>query len=171
MLTHRPQAISGVSPNHETVIEEVYPSIAVTSIGDFINSVLDSIPTRVWGMKISNLLFGLLLAPLGAAVYLWIKVFGNKYVLTNRVVKSVASVGYKVHESVPLSQVVLASVDPDSRRAFLQTGDVRLTGAGGESLLLLRGVSRPDRFCQVIQEAVDARRHVAASLARINARG
>lgn len=170
MLTHRPQAISGVSPSHETVIEEVYPSIAVTSIGDFINNALDSIPTRVWGIKISNLLFGLLLAPLAAAVYLGMKVCGTKYVLTNRVVKRVNAVGYKVHETVPLSQVVTASVDPDSRRTFLQTGDVRLTGAGGESLLLLRGVSRPDRFCQVIQEACDAKRHVAASLARINAR-
>ena len=68
MLTQRPQAISGVSPDHETVIEELYPSIAETAIGDFIHRVLDSIPTRVWGMKISNLLFGLILAPLAAAV-------------------------------------------------------------------------------------------------------
>jgi len=170
MLTQRAQAISGVSPNHETVIEELYPSIAETAAGDFIHRVLDSIPTKVWGMKVSNLLFGLPLAPLAAGVYLWMKAFGSKYVLTNRVVKRVAAVGVREHESVPLSQITLAAVDPDSRRSFYQTGDVRLIGAGGSSLLLLRGVPRPDRFCQVIQEACDAKRLVAASLAQINAR-
>ena len=156
MLTQKPQAISGVSPDHETVIEELYPSIAETAIGDFIHRVLDSIPTRVWGMKISNVLFGLLLAPLAAAVYLWMKVFGSKYVVTNRVVKRVNAVGIRQHESIPLSQIVSTSVDPDSRRSFYQTGDVRLVGAGGESLMLLRGVPRPDRVCQVVKEACDA---------------
>jgi hypothetical protein len=170
MLTQRPQAISGVSPDHETVIEELYPSIAETAIGDFIHRILDSIPNRIWGLKISNVLFGLPIAPLAATVYLWTKVFGSKYVVTNRVVKRVNSVGYRQHESIPLSQIVSTSVDPDSRRIFYKTGDVRLVGAGGESLMLLRGVPRPDRFCQVIQEASDAKRQVAASLARINAR-
>jgi hypothetical protein len=170
MLTQRPQAISGVSPDHETVIEELYPSIAETAIGDFIHRILDSIPNRIWGLKISNVLFGLPIAPLAATVYLWTKVFGSKYVVTNRVVKRVNSVGYRQHESIPLSQIVSTSVDPDSRRIFYKTGDVRLVGAGGESLMLLRGVPRPYRFCQVIQEASDAKRQVAASLARINAR-
>ena len=55
MLTQKPRTISGVSPDHEeTIIEELYPSIAATGIGEFINRVLDSIPTRVWGMKVSN---------------------------------------------------------------------------------------------------------------------
>ncbi len=170
MLTQKPQAISGVSPGHETVIEELYPSIAETSIGDFIHRVLDSIPNRVWGLKISNILFGLPLAPLAAAVYLWMKVFGSKYVITNRVVKRVNSMGIRLHESVPLSQITTTSVDPDSRQSFYQTGDVRLIGAGGQSLMLLRGVPRPDRFSQVIQEAVDAKRHVESALTRINAR-
>ncbi len=170
MLTKKPQAISGVSPDHETVIEELYPSIAMTPVGDFINRVLGSIPNRVWGLKISNLLFGLALAPLAATVYLWMKVFGSRYVLTNRVVKRVDSMGFRQHESIPLSQIVTATVDPDSRMEFYQTGDVRLSGAGGQSLLLLRGVPRPERFCQVIQEAVDAKRLVALSLSQIKSR-
>ncbi len=170
MLTKKPQAISGVSPDHETVIEELYPSIAITPVGDFINRLLGSIPNRVWGLKVSNLLFGLLVAPLAATVYLWMKVFGSKYVVTNRVVKRVDSVGFRQRESVPLSQIVTATVDPDSRMEFYQTGDVRLSGAGGQSLLLLRGVPRPERFCQVIQEASDAKRLVANSLAQIKAR-
>ena len=170
MLTQKPQAISGVSPDHETMIEELYPSIAETGIGDLMHRLLDAFPNRVWGMKVSNVLFGLPLAPIGAAVYLWMKVFGSKYVLTNRNIKRVASMGYRQFESIPLSQVITATVDPDSRRSFYHTGDVRIVGAGGQSLLLLRGVPRPDRFCQVIQEACDAKRQVAASLAQINAR-
>lgn len=170
MLTQKPQAISGVSPDHETVIEELYPSIAATGVGDFINRLLDSIPSRVWGMKVSNLLFALPLAPLAVLVYLGMKVVGSKYVVTNRAVKRVNSLGVTVHETVPLSQIVTASVDPDSRMSFYLTGDVRLIGAGGQTLLLLRGVPRPDRFCQVIQEAVDAKRQVESALARIKAR-
>ena len=170
MLTQKPQAISGVSPDHETIIEELYPSIAATGAGDFINRVLDSIPNRIWGMKVSNLLFALPLAPIAVLVYLGMKVVGSKYVVTNRVVKRVNSMGIGTHETVPLSQIVTASVDPDSRMSFYLTGDVRLTGAGGQTLLLLRGVPRPDRFCQVIQEAVDAKRQVESALARIKAR-
>ena len=170
MLTQRPQAISGVSPGHETVIEELYPSIAATSIGDFIHRLLDCIPTRIWGLKISNLLFGLPLAPIAALVYLGMKVFGIRYVLTNRAVKSVNSMGFRLHESASLSQISSVTVDPDSRQTFYQTGDIRLTGSAGQTLMLLRGIPRPDRFCQVIQEACDAKRHVEASLARINAR-
>lgn len=170
MLTQKQQAISGVSPNFESVIEEVYPSIAETAIGDFVHRVLDCIPTRVWGMKISNLLFGLPLAPLAAATYLWMKVFGTKYVLTNRQVKRVNSFGFRLHESVQLPQITSISVDPDSRRDFYRTGDIRLVGASGQTLMLLRAIPTPDRFVQVIQEACDAKRQVAAALAQINAR-
>ena len=170
MLTQKPQAISGVSPDHEAVIEELYPSIAATPFGDLIHRVLDSIPYRIWGLKISNLLFGLPLAPLAALIYLWMKVFGIRYVLTNRVVKSVNSMGFRLHESVALPQIASVMVDPDSRQTFYQSGDIRLIGSAGQTLMLLRGIPRPDRFCQVIQEACDAKRHVSASLARINAR-
>ena len=170
MLTHKPQAISGVSPDHESVVEELYPSIAATSIGDLINRLLDSIPVRVWGMKVSNLLFGLPLAPLAALVYLSMKVVGVRYVLTNRAVKTVTAMGYRLVESVPLTQIATVNVDPDSRQTFYQSGDIRLVGSAGQTLGLLRGVPRPDRFCQVIQEMLDAKRQVAASLATINAR-
>ena len=170
MLTQKPQAISGVSPGHESVIEELYPSIAATPIGDLIHRFLDCIPTRIWGMKISNLLFGLPLAPLAALVYLWMKVFGSRYVLTNRCVKRMSSLGFRMHESVPLAQIATASVDPDSRQIFYQSGDIRLVNAAGQTLMLLRGIPRPDRFCQVIQEAIDAKRQVSSALAQINAR-
>jgi hypothetical protein len=170
MLTQRPQAISGVSPQHEAVIEEVYPSIAATSLGDMIHRLLDCIPTRVWGMKISNLIFGLPLAPLAATIYLLMKVFGSRYVLTNRAVKQYHAMGLRLITSVPLSQVASVSVDPDSRRVFYQSGDIRLVGSAGQTLMLLRGIPRPDRYCQVIEEACTAKRQVESSLAQIKAR-
>lgn len=170
MLTQKPQAISGVSPGHESVIEEIYPSIAETSLGDLIHRILDSIPTRIWGLKISNVLFGLPMAPLGAGIYLWLKVFGSRYVLTNRAVKRLNSLGFRLLESVPLAQIASVTVDPDSRQEFYQTGDIRLVGTGGQTLLLLRGIPRPDRFRQVIQEACDAKSQVASALAQIKAR-
>lgn len=170
MLTQKPQAISGVSPGHEAVIEEVYPSISETSIGDLIEGLLESIPTRVWGIKVSHLLFGLPVAPLGALVYLVLKVVGSRYVLTNRVVKRMSAIGFRQLESVPLSQIASISVDPDSRKPFYLSGDIRLTNSAGHTIMLLRAIPRPDRFCQVIQEACDAKRHVESSLARIKAR-
>lgn len=170
MPTVKPQAISGVSPDHEAIIEELYPSIAATWVGTLIHLLLDSVPIRIWGMKISNLVFGLPLAPLAVLVYLWMKVFGVRYVLTNRVVKIANSMGFGVRSSVPLSKITVVGVDPDSRQTFYQTGDVRLSDSAGMTLLLLRGVPRPDRFAQVIQEACDAKRQVESSLARIKAR-
>lgn len=171
MLTQKPQAISGVSPGHEAVLEELYPSIAATGIGDLIQGILESIPVRIWGMKLSNLLFGLLLAPLAAAVYLGMKIVGCRYVLTNRAVKRLNSLGFRLQAEVPLSQIASVSIDPDSRMSFYQTGDIRLVGAGGQTLMLLRGIPRPDRFAQVIQEACDAKRQVESALSRIKARG
>ena len=56
-------------------------------------------------------------------VYLGMKVVGSKYVVTNRVVKRVNSMGIGTHqETVPLSQIITASVDPDSRMSFYLTG-------------------------------------------------
>lgn len=170
MLTQKQQAISGVSPNHESIIEEVYPSIAATSLGDLIQRILDSIPVRIWGMKVSNLLFGLPVAPIAVLVYFWMKVFGSKYVVTNRAVKRAAALGLQLQESIALGQIASISVDPDSRQVFYQTGDIRLIGSGGQTLMLLRGIPRPDRFCQVIQEACDAKKHTEAALERIKAR-
>jgi hypothetical protein len=170
ILTQQPQAISGVSPGHEAVIEELYPSIAATAIGDFLARLLNCIPTRIWGMRISNLLFGLLVAPLAVVVYLWMKVFGHRYVVTNRAVKIVNSMGFRLHQSVDLSQISSVDVDPDSLMVFYQTGDVRLIGSAGQTLMLLRGVPRPERFCQVIHEACSSKSQVASAMARIAAR-
>jgi len=169
MLTKKVQAISGVSPGFESVVEELYPSIACTGIGELLNRLYECIPIKIWGIKISHV-FALLTAPIGVAIYLLLKVIGTRYTVTNRCVKRVSALGIRMIESVPLAQIADVSVDPDSRQAFYKTGDVRLTNPVGDTVMLLRGVPYPDRFRQVILETRDARGQVAASLAVIQAR-
>ena len=167
--THKQQAISGVSPGYESIVEELYPSIAATGIGQVLNSLYESVPVRIWGIKLSHV-FALPTAPLGMLIYLLMKVVGERYVVTNRAVKRVASLGFRLIQEVPMAQIADVSIDPDSRQAFYKTGDVRLTNANGDTLLLLRGVPYPERFQQVINETRTAKRQTAAALATINAR-
>ena len=45
-----------------------FPSVAASGIGRLIGQIMDSIPIRIFGVKLSYLLFGLPLAPLGNVV-------------------------------------------------------------------------------------------------------
>jgi hypothetical protein len=169
MLTKKSQAISGVSPEFESVVEELYPSIACTGIGQVLNGLYESIPVKIWGVTVSHV-FALITAPIGALVYLLLKVVGSRYILTNRNVKRMNALGYRLVDEVPLTQIAAVSIDPDSRLGFYATGDIRLTNASGDTLMLLRGIPYPDRYQQVIQEMCDAKSQVASSLAKIQAR-
>ncbi len=171
MITTKPQPISGVSSNYENILEDLYPSIALTGLGQSLNGLYESIPLKINGVKLSYILFVLPTMPLALLAYFLMKLSGSRYVITNRAVKRLAALGYRQLEEAPLSQISQVTVDPDSRLDFFRTGDVRLTNAGGDTLLLLRGVPYPDRFAQVILEARDARKYVEASLATISKRG
>lgn len=170
MTTKKPQAIAGVSSTYENVVEELFPSIAMTGLGRFLNQLYECLPVGVGQCKLSHLLFVPPTLPLALLGYLLLKVGGSRYVVTNRAVKRLKSLGNHLLEEAPLSQVARVAVDPDSRLSFFRTGDVRLSNAEGDTLLLLRGVPYPDRFCQVICETRDARRQVESSLAAIRAR-
>ncbi|MDZ4689474.1 MAG: hypothetical protein SH850_30735 [Planctomycetaceae bacterium] len=169
MLTKKPQAIAGVSPGSESIIEELYPSITATWLGQLLNGLYESIPIGMGNIKLSHA-FALVTWPFALVGYLLMKVGGSRYVVTNRSVKRRVSIGDRLLEETPLAGIDRVTVDPDSRLAFFKTGDVRLSSAAGDTLLLLRGVPYPDRFCQVILEARDAQQQVAASLATMNAR-
>lgn len=170
MLTKQPQAISGVSPGAEVIVEDTYPSVGATAIGRWLDGIWESLPLRLNGVPLSYLLFVLPSAPLTLLAYFWLKVFGTRYVITNRAVKVVSSLGYRLHESVALEQIAQVVVDQSTYVHLLRSADVRLVGADGDTLLVLRGVSWPERFCQVVRETRDARKHTANALARINAR-
>lgn len=170
MLTKKPQAIAGVASGYESIIEELYPSIGGTWLGQLLNGLYESIPVGVGNIKLSHLIFVPVTWPFALLGYFAMKVFGSRYVVTNRSIKRRVAVGNKLLDDVPLANIDRVTVDPDSRLAFFRTGDVRLSSAAGDTLLLLRGVPYPDRFCQVINEARDARSYVESSLATMQAR-
>lgn len=169
MLTRKPQAIAGVSVSYENVVEELYPSIGSTALGQLLNSLYESLP-GFGDIKLSYLIFVPLTWPLALLGYLLMKVNGSKYVVTNRAVKVLPVLGIRLIAETPLEKIDRVTVDPDSRLAFFRSGDVRLSGAAGETLLLLRGVPYPERFCQVIEEVRLARQQTEASLTTIRNR-
>ncbi|MDX1967897.1 MAG: hypothetical protein SFV23_12045 [Planctomycetaceae bacterium] len=168
MLTHKPQAVAGVSSNYENVVEEVYPSITSTWLGQALNGLYESIP--LMGPFKLSYLFVAVTWPIALLGYLGLKVVGSKYVLTNRSVKRLPVLGVRLLEEASLDQVDRVTVDPDSRLVFFKTGDIRLSSADGGTLMLLRGIPYPERYCQVIEEMRDARKMVAESLVTIRAR-
>ncbi len=169
MLSKKPQAIAGVSATYENVVEELYPSIAKTALGQFLNSLYESLP-GYGEVKLSYLLFVPITWPLALLGYLLMKVAGVRYVITNRAIKVLPVLGIRLIADTPMEKIERVTVDPDSRLAFFRSGDVRLSGAGGETLMLLRGVPYPDRFCQLITEVRDARQQVQESMRTIHAR-
>jgi hypothetical protein len=169
MLTKKPQAVAGVSSNYENIIEDLYPSIATTFIGQLLNGLYESLP-GYGQVRLSYLLFIPFTWPLALAAYFLLKISGSKYVVTNRNVKEMSALGTRLIKETPLGNIERISIDPDSRLAFFRTGDIRLSGAAGDTLMLLRGVPFPERFVQVIEEVRQARSATEASLQAIRAR-
>lgn len=170
MITQRPQAISGVSSTYENVIEELYPSIAATSLGRYLGNLYEGSSLSIGLLKITHLIFVPLTWPLGLLTYFLLKIFGSRYTVTNRQVKIMASLGFSIRKSVNLGDIADIIIDESSRLAFFRSGDLYLTNAAGESIMVLEGVPYPDRFRNVILESRDARRFVEQSLATITAR-
>jgi hypothetical protein len=164
------QPIAGVSPSQERVVEVVYQTVAAAAIGRLIGSIMDSIPIRVGGVKLSNLIFGLPLAPFGLVGYLLLKVVGRKFILTNRSIGIATPLVGRVLKQVPLKDVAEVEIDVRSGQEFHHSGDLVLLNAKGDLLARLEGVSRPDRFRRLIVDTRDARLRSEESLAVINKR-
>lgn len=172
VMTKRPPAIAGVSTGtEEAVIATVYPSIAATAFGRGCGRVLDCIPTRLFGLKISNLLFGLLVAPLAALAYILMKLFGQRYVLTNRAVQVVSALGYAKQREVQLTDVSEIGVAQHPGQEFYKAADIFLMGKDGRELVKLSGIPYAGIFKQTLLEARLARLEVNATLERIRSRG
>lgn len=167
----KPSPISGVSASHEADIAIVYPSIAATGPGLALGKLYDSIPTKIWGIKLSQLLFALPTAPVALLFYFYLKVFGVRYVLTNRSVQTWAALGSTKVSEVALTDITSIEIYEGAGHVFYEAGDLYLVGKSGEHLAVLRGIPYPKIFRQTILEARDARQLVASSLAQIKARG
>lgn len=164
------QAIAGVSPSVESRIMTVYPSVSATAPGRMLGQLYDSIPIRIFGPKLSVLLFALPMAPIAALLYLATKATGKRYVLTNRSVQIWASLGAHRIGSVDLSQIHDVELDQLPGQAFYRAADIRLKAANGQTLLRLPGVGDAGAFRNAIQSAMQARRLVQSSMNTIAAR-
>jgi hypothetical protein len=170
MTTVVESPIAGVTPNRETLIEEVWPSIAATAPGRGIGQICNSIPAKINGVKISQLLFGLPLGAIGALIYLGTKVTGQRYSLTNRSLRILSSIGDRLFSQVKLSDIAEIRVVTRPGQEFHNAADLEIRNGAGDVIMTLQGVVRPDRFRQVILDAREARLKSDASLAAINAR-
>jgi hypothetical protein len=170
MSTGKPQAISGVSAGVETVAMNVWPSICATGAGRGIGRLSDSIPFKINGIKLSYLLLTPIAIPFALLFYFWLKVFGERYTLTNQAVERWSSLGTRRLARVSLDDLATVAIVGQPGQAFYHAADLELRDKAGNRLMTLAGVPRADVFRQTIIKARDARQQVAASLAKINAR-
>jgi hypothetical protein len=170
MSSVKTQAISGVSANVENTVMTVYPSMACTGIGRVLGQLYDSIPLKINGIKLSNLLFPLPLSPIALVLYFWLKVTGNRYVLTNRSLQVWQGLGARMRQQVQLADIADIDIHHLAGQAFYKAGDLVLYGTKGDRLLRLGGIIRPDVFRQTILKARDARMQNDSALATIRAR-
>ena len=170
MATAKPPAIPGVRPDAETIIMVRWPSIACGFSGRLIGSLCVSIPVKIHGVKLSYLLFALLVAPWGALLYLGSKVTGQRYVITNRSVQRWKALGNRLITEVSLTDVQDVDIRQQTGQEFYKAADLHLLNASGQTIMRLDGVTRPEVFRQNILKSRDALAQVEASLATIQAR-
>jgi len=165
-----PQAISGVSAGIENNVMTVYPSNACTDLGCLMGRCLNSIPLKINGIKVSNLLFALPLIPLALLMYAWLKLIGPRYVLTNRSVQIRSVIGDRQLGEAALPAVDHIDVDQRDGQEFYRAADLVLYDADETELLRLEGVPQAEIFRNTILEARDAHAQTEQALATIAAR-
>lgn len=167
----KPAAISGVAASSEVEIMTVYPSIAAYGIGRTFGSLYESIPLRIMGVKLSNLLFVLPTAPIAAGLYFLQKVTGQRYKLTNRNMQVWHSLGNRKVTQVPLTDISGVLIRELPGQQFYKAADLVLIGGKGNDVIMtLPAIPYAHIFRQTILEARDSRQMVAKSLETIKAR-
>jgi hypothetical protein len=169
MLTQNPPAISGVSSG-QALIMAVYPSIAATGIGQLLGRLYESMPVRIFGVKLSHLLFPLPTAIIAIQVYAHLKLFGEVYALTNRTLQLRKSIGNRLIREIKLPDIDQVVIRQEAGQEFYPAADIYLLNKAGETMMTLPGVLRADVFRQTILEARNASNQVTASLTTIRAR-
>src|SRR5579871_6102829 len=126
--TQRPPAISGVSAGMNAIVMVVYPSIACLWPGRALGKLYESIPARIGGVKLSNLLFVLPTAPFAALFYGFLKIAGERYVLTNDSVQRWKAFGTLRLGNVSLADIDQVVVHQEPGQEFYKAADVYLLG-------------------------------------------
>lgn len=169
-MTTKTTAIAGVSSSGEVEIRRKYPSIGATGIGQVLGSIYESIPAKICGVKLSYLLFVLPSAPLAILGYVVEKVFGEKWILTNRSIQRWASLGTRQIQSVSLTDVAEIAIETSPGMIFYRCGTLHLQDAKGKTLMELKGVNQPEIFRETLLKSRESRTQVEAALATIEAR-
>ena len=178
MVTANPQAISGVSVENENVVMTVYPSICKTSIGRLIGRLMELFPLRIpiCGIRLSYLIFGPVLAPLGLLIYIATKLhipplfFGERYVVSNRQVQIWSSMGNRRINEAALSDIEEIEIRQEPGQVFYRASDLHFINSKGELILTLGSVPHAQNLREVINKTRFARSQVGESLKTIEAR-
>ena len=135
-----------------TAAAEFYPSIAATGFGRLLGRAMNVLPIPVGRVRLSHVVMAPVVIPFAVAAYVVQKVTGSYYRLTADAVEEWPMIGRQPKETVRLSQIDTAEVTVHGGQAFFHAGDVVVRG-GGETLLTLRGVVRPERVAAAIRDA------------------
>jgi hypothetical protein len=170
MSNLKSQAIAGVSAGTETQLLTKWPSIAAMGLGKFLGQILEMIPIRIFGLKISNLLFGLPLAGPAVALYFAQKVIGERFTITTKSVQRWSGLGGRMMQRVELADITSMQVAQQPGQEFYHASDLLIFNAKGDVVMRLEGLPHAEIFRENITKARDASMQVQASLATINAR-
>src|SRR4051812_19400878 len=105
MPNKKSQAIAGVSAGAETQIMTKWPSIAAMWPGKFLGQILEMIPARIFGLKLSNLIFGLPAAVPAVVLYFIQKVIGERFTITNKSVQRWSGLGGRMKQRIELADI------------------------------------------------------------------
>ena len=170
MSNLKSQAIAGVAAGSETQLMTKWPSIAAIGIGRVIGQWLEMIPTRIMGVKLSNLLFGLPLAGPAALLYLLQKVTGERYTITNKSLQRWSGLGGRMIQRIELDDIISMQVQQQSGQEFFHASDLLILNAKGDVVMRLEGLPHAEIFRGNITKARDAVMQVRDSLNTIKAR-
>jgi len=170
MATAAVQAIAGVSPGSESEIMSVFPSIGSTGLGRALGRLYEAIPLGNCPVKLSYLLFPLPLSPIAGLQYFWLKISGQRFMLTNRAVVVKTALGRREVTRVDLTDIAEVRVTQMPGQEFYRCADVDLLNAAGKPILRLGGIPQARIFKSTILKARDAALQVRSSLATIDAR-
>lgn len=170
MNNSKKQAIAGVSAGAETLLMTKWPSIAAMSLGRLVGQVLEMIPARLCGLKLSNLIFGLPMAGPAVALYFAQKLVGERFTITNKSVQRWTGLGSRMIQRVELGDIASMHVQQQSGQEFFNASDLLLLNEKGDIVMRLDGLPHADIFRQNITKARESFMNVAASLKTIQAR-
>ncbi len=128
------------------------------------------IPNRIFGLKISNLLFGLPLAGPAVALYFVQKITGERFTITNKSIQRWSGLGGRMIQRLELADIANMQVEQQDGQKFFNASDLLLLNAKGDVVMRLEGLPHAEMFRENITKARDSAVQVQAALNTINAR-